>query len=250
VLFRYTPRHTNDGPKEFLRGYKGYVQADASAVFDALYRSEQVIEVGCWAHCRRHFFDALPSDRERALIAISFIRELFVIDKATAELPPSRRTEERRAHAEPVLERFRAWLEAQVELVLPKSPIAGAIGYAFNQWTALTRFLDDGRLKLDNNRSERELRREAVGRKNWIFVGTDDGAEWNATVVSLIASCALHGIEPWAYLRDVLILLPSWPRDRVLELCPKHWKQTLENTDARQRLAVSPWCRTAAPPAA
>ncbi|WP_437589023.1 transposase domain-containing protein [Sorangium sp. So ce1000] len=81
----------------------------------------------------------------------------------------------------------------------------------------------------------------ALGRKNWIFVGSDDGAEWNATIVSLIASCALHHIDPWAYLRDVLILLPSWPRDRVLELAPKSWKQTLENTDARQRLAASPW---------
>jgi hypothetical protein len=190
VLFRYTPRHTNDGPKEFLRGYKGYVQADASAVYEALYRTEQVVEVGCWAHCRRHFFEALPSDRELALVAIGFIRELFELDKGTAELPPGRRTEERRAQAEPVLARFREWLDAQSTLVLPKSPIASAIGYALNQWTALTRFLEDGRLKLDNNRSERELRREAIGRKNWLFVGTDDGAEWNATVVSLIASCA------------------------------------------------------------
>ncbi|XXY95652.1 transposase [Sorangium sp. So ce296] len=126
-------------------------------------------------------------------------------------------------------------------LVLPRSPIAGAIGYARNQWTALTRFLEDGRLRLDNNRSELELRREALGRKNWIFVGSDDGAEWNATIVSLIASCALHQLDPWAYLRDVLTLLPGWPRDRVLELAPKSWKQTLENTDARQRLASSPW---------
>jgi transposase len=249
VLFRFTPRHTKDGPKDFLRGYKGYVQADASSVYEALYRTEQVVEVGCWAHCRRNFYEALASDRELALAAISFIRELFVIDVATVDLPPSQRTEERRARSEPVLARFRVWLEAQSTLVLPKSPIAGAIGYTFNQWTALTRFLEDGRLKLDNNRSERELRRQATGRKNWLFVGTDDGAEWNATVVSLIASCALHAIEPWSYLRDALILLPSWPRDRVLELSPKHWKQTLENTDARQRLAASPWCRASAPSA-
>lgn len=241
VLFRYTPRHTKDGPREFLRGYKGYVQADASSVYEALYATEQVIEVGCWAHCRRKFYDALSSDRERALIALDLIGELFTIDHDTADLPPGRRTEERRERSEPVLARLRAWLDAEVQLVLPKSPIAAAIGYALNQWTALTRFLEDGRLKLDNNRTERELRREAVGRKNWLFVGTDDGAEWNATIVSLIASCALHQIEPWSYLRDVLILLPSWPRDRVLELSPKHWKQTLENPDAQKRLAASPW---------
>ncbi|WP_338046776.1 IS66 family transposase [Polyangium spumosum] len=132
---------------------------------------------------------------------------------------------------------------------LPKSPIGQAIGYARNQWVPLTRFLDDGRLRLDNNQSELELRREAVGRKNWLFVGSDEGAEWNAIAVSLIASCELHGIEPWAYLRDVLILLPDWPRDRVLELSPKYWKQTLEQTDARERLDRSLWSRVQRPPA-
>jgi len=247
VLFRFTPRHTKDGPKELLRGYKGYVQADASNVYDELYRTEQALEVGCWAHCRRHFYESMPSDRERALIGIGFIRELFALEDATRELPPSQRTEERRTRAEPLLIRFRAWLEVEETLVLPKSPIASAIGYALNQWTALTRFLDDGRLLLDNNRSERELRRQAVGRKNWIFVGSDDGAEWNAIVVSLIASCELHRIEPWAYLRDVLVLLPRWPRDRVLALAPAYWQQTLEKTDARQRLAAFPWTRDGAP---
>lgn len=126
---------------------------------------------------------------------------------------------------------------------LPKSPIGQAIGYARNHWVPLTRFLEDGRLRLDNNRSELELRREAVGRRNWIFVGSDDGAEWNAIAVSLIASCELHGIEPWAYLRDVLILLPDWPRDRVLELAPKFWKQSLEHSDAQKRLDESIWSR-------
>ncbi|WP_437715939.1 transposase [Sorangium sp. So ce448] len=195
---------------------------------------------------RIQFFEAMTSDRERATVAIGFIRKLYAIDKATKELPPSRRTEQRRTDAEPVLVAFRVWLETEDLLVLPRSPIAGAIGYALNQWTALNRFLEDGRLRLDNNRSELELRREAVGRKNWIFVGSKDGAEWNATIVSLIASCALHGIEPWAYLRDVLILLPTWPPERIIELAPKSWKQTLENADARQRLAASPWPRAPA----
>lgn len=247
VLFRFTPRHTKDGPKEFLRGYKGYVQADAASVYDELYRTEEALEVGCWAHCRRYFYEAMSSDQERALIGIGFIRELFAIDADTRDLPPSERTEKRRSRSEPLLTSFRAWLEVEETLTLPKSPIAGAIRYALNQWTALTRFLDDGRLLLDNNRSERELRRQAVGRKNWLFVGSDDGAEWNAIVVSLIASCELHGIEPWAYLRDVLILLPRWPRDRVLQLAPAYWEQTLEQTDARQRLAAFPWKRDGTP---
>jgi transposase len=250
VLFRFTPRHTQDGPREFLRGYKGYVLADAHNVYELLYRTEEVTEVGCWAHCRRGFFKSLSSDKERALAALGFIGKLYEIDAQTKDLPPARRTEERRRFATPVLKAFRIWLDAESLVALPKSPIGQAIGYARNQWEPLTRFLDDGRLRLDNNRSELELRRQAVGRKNWLFVGSDEGAEWNTIAVSLIASCELHGIEPWAYLRDVLILLPDWPRDRVLELSPKYWKQTLEKTDARQRLDRSIWSRVSSMPPA
>jgi len=248
VLFRFTPRHTQDGPRDFLRGYKGYVLADAHNVYELLYRTEEVTEVGCWSHCRRGFFKALSSDKERALAALGFIGKLYAIDADTKELPPARRTEERRRLAMPVIEAFRIWLDVEALVALPKSPIGQAIGYARNQWVPLTRFLDDGRLRLDNNGSELELRREAVGRKNWLFVGSDEGAEWNAIAVSLIASCQLHGIEPWAYLRDVLILLPDWPSDRVLELSPKYWKQTLEQSDARERLDRSIWSRIPRPP--
>jgi transposase len=248
VFFRFTPRHTQDGPKEFLRGYKGYVLADAHNVYELLYRTEEVTEVGCWAHCRRGFFKSLSSDKARALAALGFIAKLYAIDAQTKELPPARRTEERRRLASPVLDAFRTWLDIEDLLVLPKSPIGKAIGYARNQWTALTRFLEDGRLRLDNNTSELELRRQAVGRKNWLFVGSEDGGEWNAIAVSLIASCELHGIEPWGYLRDVLILLPDWPRDRVLALSPKYWKQTLEQSDARELLGRSIWSRVFQPP--
>jgi transposase len=245
VLFRYTPHHNQQGPKAFLSGYKGYVLADAHSVYELLYRTEEVTEVGCWAHARRRFFKALSSDKERALAALSFIRKLYAIDAAVKEkdLPPAQRTVERRRLAEPVLDAFRIWLDVEELLVLPKSPIGDAIGYARNQWIPLTRFLEDGRLRLDNNGAERELRREAVGRNNWVFVGSDDGAEWNADVTSLIASSQLHDLEPWAYLRDVLILIQDWPRDRLLQLSPKYWKQTLEETDARQRIESSIWSR-------
>jgi transposase len=245
VLFRYTPRHVQDGPKEFLRGYKGYVLADASNVYERLYNDEEVTEVGCWSHARRYFFKALPSDKDRALMGIGYIARLYAVDDEVKkkDLPPEARTRERRRLAQPIIDAFRTWLDVEELTALPKSPIGQAIGYARNQWIPLTRFLDDGRLRLDNNRSELELRREAVGRKNWLFVGNDDGAEWNAIATSLIASCQLHGIEPWAYLRDVLILLPDWPSDRVLELSPKYWKQTLEQSDARKRLDESVWSR-------
>jgi transposase len=245
VLFRYTPRHVQEGPREFLRGYKGYVLADASSVYELLYKTEEVTEVGCWAHCRRYFYKALSSDKERALAAMGFIARLYAVDDEVKRrnLSPKAKTDERKRLAEPILDGFNVWLQVEGLTALPKSPIGKAIAYALNQWVPLTRFLADGRLRLDNNRSELELRREAIGRKNWLFVGNDDGAEWNAIAVSLIASCELHGIEPWAYLRDVLILLPDWPRDRVLELSPKYWKQTLEHSDARKRLESSIWSR-------
>lgn len=229
VLFRYTPKHNQDGPKAFLGGYEGFVQADAALVYEALYRENPAItEVACWSHCRRYFFDALSTDRQRALAGIGFINKLFEIDRELKDLPPSRKLALRQQRAGPVVDAFEAWVAEHTDQVLPKSPIAQAFGYATNQRTALRRFLQDARLRLDNNLSELELRRQAVGRKNWIFCGSDDGAEWNATIVSLIASCQLHGLDPYAYLRDVLTVVGGWPHKRVLELAPKFWKATRE----------------------
>jgi hypothetical protein len=120
--------------------------------------------------------------------------------------------------------------------VLDESPMAKAIGYALNQRAALQRFLSDGRLPLHNNASELNLRRQVVGRRNWLFVGSEDGAKANTTFVSLIASCRLHDLEPFGYLRDLFCLLPSWPRSRVLELAPAYWRRTLEQGEAQQKL--------------
>ncbi len=242
VLFRYSRRHNRQTVSELLGSYKGYIQADAATVYDFLFMEEGCTEVGCWSHARRRFFDALSTDRERALVALGFIRKLYRIDREMREMKsekPKRRARERRKRAGPVLEKFFEWADATALEVLPESPIGKAITYQRNQREALCRFLDDARLRLDNNRSERELRREAVGRKNWMFVGSDDGALWNATFVSLFASCQHMGIEPWAYLRDILCLLPDWPRSRVLELSPKFWKQTCQQAETQQILACN-----------
>jgi len=241
VLFRYTPEHTKAAVEKILGEFKGYVQADAATVFDFLYQRKGCTEVGCWGHGRRKFFEAIATAPERALVAIGYIRKLYDTDRPLWELPVQERQRQRQARCGPVVEQFFEWADAQALEVLPQSPIGKAITYARNQRQALSRFLEDGRLRLDNNWSERELRREAVGRKNWIFVGSDAGAEWNATFVSLIASCQLHDIEPWAYLRDLLCLLPSWPQQRVLELAPKYWKQTLEQQDTQKLLAANPF---------
>ena len=144
----------------------------------------------------------------------------------------------RQRDSRPIVERFFAWCDAEAERVLDQTPIARGIGYARNQREALMRFLDDPRLPVHNNASERALRREVVGRKNWLFVGSDEAGDVNAAFVSLLASCQLHRIEPWAYLRDLLVLLPRWPVSRVLELAPVNWRKTLEQNDAQQRLAA------------
>lgn len=241
VLFRYTRRHDGSVPAELLGGFSGYVIADASSVYHELYRSEQaVVEVACWAHARRRFFDALAADRERALVGLGFIGLLYdahnvTVDSATGVA----QTSARRAAAEPILDKFYRWIEIQRPQLVDESPLAKAMNYAVNHREPLSRFLEDGRLRLDNNISEVELRRVVVGRSNWTFCGSDDGAEWNAVATSLIASCNLHGIEPWQYLRDVLTLLPAWPSSAVLELAPKFWNETRQQPQTQQRLRAA-----------
>ena len=139
------------------------------------------------------------------------------------------------------MDAFFAWCERAAVDALDDTPLARGIGYARNQRQALERFLEDGRLPIHNNASEGQLRRQAVGRNNWTFLGSDEGGETNATFVSLLASCQMHAIEPWSYLRDLLSLLPRWPRRRALELAPLYWRDTLQRADVQQRLAADPY---------
>ena len=203
-----------------------------------MFRQEDApTEVGCWAHARRKFFESLRSDRQPALVAVGFIGELFAIDRTLKDAPPARRLELRRVRAGPVLAAFRTWRDEQLARpdLEPRAPLTRALRYSERHWDALTRFLDDGRLRLSNNWSELELHRLVVGRRNWLFVGSDDGAEVTCTFVSLIASsCALHRLDPEAYLRDLFRVLPSWPRSRVLELAPKYWSRTRDRLDPVQ----------------
>jgi transposase len=236
VLFEFTAKHDSAAVDGMLKDYQGYLVADAHAVFDHLYKSGALIEVACWAHARRYWFKALDTNPEIARKALALIGGLFRVERAWATAPPEQRLAARKAESKPIVDAFFAFCREEAERALDETPIAKAIGYALNQRVALQRFLDDGRLPIHNNGSERELRREAVGRKNWLFVGSDDAAEVNAAFVTLLASCQLHQIEPWTYLRDLFCLLPSWPQRRVLDLAPLNWKQTLQNQDAQQRL--------------
>lgn len=239
VLFGYSPRHTAEAVDRWLRDYQGYLVADAHVVYDHLYQSGRVLEVACWAHCRRYFFKSLTTDPERAREALAFIQLLFDIERELAYEPSKKRQVGRHARSRPLVEKFFAWCEGQVDQVLDDTPISDGIRYARNQRKALERFLEDGRLPLHNNGSELQLRRQAVGRKNWLFVGSDEAAEVNTTFVSLLASAQLHGLEPWAYLRDLLCLLPRWSHRRVLELAPAYWSKTLAQPEAQQLLAAN-----------
>ena len=243
VLFEYTRKHDNDAADTLLAGYEGFLVADAHVVYDHLYERGDVVEVNCWAHARRYFHKALATDPERAKIALGLIGALFRIERALATAPRKKRERIRRKHSRPILDRFFSWCDAEWEepSLLEDTPIRDGVRYARNQRVGLQRFVEDGRLPIHNNISERELRRQAVGRKNWLFVGSDDGARANATFTSLLASCRMLGIEPWSYLRDLLCLLPSWPVHRVLELAPAYWLQTREDLEVKARLAADPF---------
>jgi transposase len=244
VIFDYAPRHDSAGVDRMLAGYEGYLVADAHVVYDHLYASGKVIEVGCWSHLRRYFYKTLGSEPERAREALALIGELFAIERTMDRAAPAERLKVRQEKSRPIVTRFFAWRDDLALTVLDETPLAKALGYAKNHRVAFERFLEDGRLPMHNNWSELQLRRQVLGRKNWLFVGSDEAAEVNTTFVSLLASCGLHGIEPWKYMRDLLCLLPSWPKSRVLDLAPVNWKQTLEQQDTQQRLAANPF-RTA-----
>jgi transposase len=250
VLFAYSPRHDSEAVDRLLGGYTGYLVADAHAVYDHLYRDGKVIEVGCWAHCRRYYFKALETEPERAREALALIQQLFRIEQEIKTLPSAKRKRVRATRSKPVVEAFFDWCERERQEALDDTPIAKGVRYALNQRPALERFLEDGRLPIHNNQSEGQLRRQAIGRANWTFLGSDEGGEVNAAFVSLLASCQMLAIEPWAYLRDLLVLLPRWPKSRALELAPLAWADTLKREEVQRRLASDPYRQvTLAPPA-
>ncbi len=228
TVFDYTPTRKRDGPVEFLGGYEGYLQADAFSGYDGIYAGGRVFEVACWAHARRKFHDAQTSDGPRAHYALATIRRLYHIERQARELGPEARRAMRQEHSLPLLERFREWLDTQALAVLPQSPMGQAIGYALGQWTALSRYLDDGDLAIDNNAAERALRAIAVGRKNWLFVGSNRGGRRAAILYSLIATCKRHAIDPFAYLRDILERVATHPSSGIAALLPPNWKAAHE----------------------
>jgi transposase len=222
AVFDFTPTYSSDGPRAWLGDYAGYVQADALKQYDPLFDRPppRPTEVGCWAHARRKFHDARTTDPARAHEAIARIRRLYDIETEIKPLDDPGRLAARQSRTRPVLDDLFAWLEQERSRVLPKSPIGVAIGYALRNRAALTRYTEAGFLRIDNNASERALRAVAVGRKNYLFAGSDAGGKSAAVLYSVVGTCRRAGLDPFAYLRDTFTRLPSCPPARLDDLLP------------------------------
>ena len=224
VVYDYTPDRTRAGPTNWLANYKGYLQADAYGGYDGIYSRGDVIEVACWAHARRHFFDAKETDGRRAAEMLAMIGELFVVEREANDLDGDARLALRQSRSVPVLAKIKAWLDAEQQLVLPRSPMAQAIGYILNQWDALCVYTTQGFLAIDNNAAERAMKRIAIGRKNWLFAGNDRAGATAALLYTLIASAERHGVDPQAYLTSVLAKIAATAVSELDQFLPDVWK--------------------------
>ncbi len=229
TIYEYTPTRKRDGPASWLQDFNGYLQADAFGGYDGIYARSgggDVIEVACWAHARRKIHDARLSDPARALHALGMIRLLYDIEKQAKELDVDERAGLRQREAVPILNELHAWLIDQREQVLPKSPLGQAIQYALNHWDALVRYTSDGNLAIDNNAAERAIRPLTIGRKNYLFAGSDGGGRTAAILYSLTASARRHELDPFVYLRDVLARIGSTPISQIEQFLPDRWAAT------------------------
>jgi transposase len=225
ILYDYTATRERAGPEEFLKGYRGYLQADAYGGYDAFFKdpARGLIEVGCWAHARRYFHKALESDQARMGPALLLIAQLYRVEKEARSLTAEDRLGLRQRQSQPILEKLRSYLsEIQAE-VLPKSQAGRAVRYTLKNWTALTRYCADGDLQIDNNATERAIRGVAVGRNNWVFFGSDEGGKTAAVLRSFVASCQRVGVDPFAWLKDILSRIADHPINRLTELLPHNW---------------------------
>ncbi|MCA1664578.1 MAG: IS66 family transposase [Myxococcales bacterium] len=257
VFFEYIPKETSSAVGELFKGFAGpFIQADAKSVYDALFRPPEEdadltvpSEVGCWSHARRKFWEATVARSVVAREGLARIARIFALERKWQGRAPDAIKALRQAFARPHVEAFFEWADTEYQKVIgERGLLRSALGYAVRQKPPLMRYLDDGRLIIDNNRSERELRRIAVGRNAWLFVGSDDHGVAAGHLFSLIASARLHRLDPEAYLRDLVRVLAHWPKARYLELAPRYWATTRMRLDATE-LAVEVGHLTVPPPA-
>jgi transposase len=232
ILFRYVEHHSSEAVKQLFGNFHGFLQADASNVYDILARGpptdndEGVSLVGCFAHLRRYFFEAAICRYPVGLQGLMRIRAIYAAEDVVKRAEGTKRRALREQHVRPLMTSFFNWARTARDLTPGRNLATKALGYALNQEAELLRVLEDINVPLDNTRSERALRKIVVGRKAWMFYGSDMHAEAAAGIFTIIASCRLHGIDPFTYLDEILRVLPYWPRERYLELSPKHWAAT------------------------
>ena len=226
IVYDYTATRERAGPEKFLEGYRGYLQADAYGGYDAFFKNpgRGLIEVGCWAHARRYYYKALDSDQSHMGPALLLISQLYRVEEQARGVSAEDRLRLRQLHAHPILDKLHAYLEDIQVDVLPKSPAGRAVRYTLKNWTALTRYCEDGDLEIDNNATERAIRGVAVGRNNWVFFGSDQGGSTAAVLRSFVASCQRVKVDPFAWFKDVLSRIADHPITRLAELLPHNWK--------------------------
>jgi transposase len=221
VVYRYSPDRKAERPHAHLRSFSGILQADAYSGFTPLYADGRIVEAACWAHARRKYYDVYAADRSpTAAEALARIGKLYAIEREIRGQPPGVRLEARQSRSAPVLAELRAWLRTMHASLSAKSPLAGAIQYTLTRWAALIRYIEDGRIELDNNAAERAIRALVLGRRNYLFAGSDAGGETAARLYSLIGTCRLNGIDPHVYLAYVLERIAEHPINRIDELLP------------------------------
>lgn len=229
-VFDFTLNRKRDGPQQFLSNYQGYLHADAFSGYDGLYLPDprtaaaRIIEVACNAHARRKFYEARGTDGLRSHQALAYYRQLYELERQAKDFSDAQRLQMRQELSLPILEQFHQWLLAQRPEVLPKSPMGEAIAYTLNNWEALRRYTEAGFLAIDNNVAEREMKKIAIGRKNWLSVGSPRGGRTAAVLFSITSTCQRLGVEPWAYLQDVLTRLPAMLAGQLGELLPDRWQ--------------------------
>jgi transposase len=221
VWFAYSPGRSSEYPANHLHTYRGVLQADAFAGFNRLYERGTIVEAACWAHVRRKFYDFYEAHQSPiAKEALDRIGALYAIEKEIRGRPPDERRRIRNARARPLLDALQKWFKESLPKLSKKSELTQAIHYALGRWTPLMRYCDDGRLEIDNNAAERALRAVALGRKNFLFFGSNAGGERAASMYSLIGTAKLNGIDPEAYLAAVLARIADHPINRIDDLLP------------------------------
>jgi len=226
-VYDYTPTRSREGPESFLRQYQqGYLQADAYAGYDFIFNdlARKVIELLCWAHARRKFYDARKSSPQLSHTAIAWIKLLYDVEKEIKHLSSSEKYSVRQKKSVSILNDFKNWLnEITPEQALPQSPIRQGINYALNGWDALCRYTHDGDFAIDNNVAERLMRPIAIGRKNWMFFGSDNGGRTAAILFTITQSAKRHDLNVYTYLRDVIARISAHPANDLHELLPNNW---------------------------